>query len=44
MKVLLGLFAIILVTAIIYADYKWRRWMDARRAERDQGGPGWAHG
>ena len=36
MRVLLALFAIILVAAIVYADYKWRRWMDARRAERDR--------
>jgi hypothetical protein len=35
MRVLLALFAIILVAAIVYADYKWRRWISARRAERD---------
>lgn len=34
MKVFLGIVAILLIAGSIYADYKWRRWMAARRAER----------
>jgi hypothetical protein len=29
---------IVVIAATVFADYKWRRWMAARRAERDQGG------
>jgi hypothetical protein len=34
MKVLLAIVAAIIVAASLFADYKWRRWMAARRAER----------
>lgn len=34
MKVFLGVAAILLIAASFYADYKWRRWIAERRAER----------
>jgi hypothetical protein len=34
MKVLLAIVAAVIVAASLFADYKWRRWMAARRAER----------
>ncbi len=34
MKILIGFLAVFLVVASIFADYKWRRWMAARRRER----------
>ena len=34
MKILLGIFAIVLVAASFFADYKWRQWMAARRRDR----------
>lgn len=34
MKVFLGIVAVLLIAGSFYADYKWRRWMAARRAER----------
>ena len=34
MKILLGILALILVAASVYADYKWRQWMAARRRDR----------
>jgi len=34
MKLLLGILAVILVAASFFADYKWRRWMAARRQDR----------
>jgi hypothetical protein len=34
MKVFLGIVAILLIAGSFYADYKWRKWMAARRAER----------
>jgi hypothetical protein len=35
MKVFLGILAVFVVAASIVADYKWRRWMAARRADKD---------
>jgi hypothetical protein len=29
---------LVVIAASVFADYKWRRWMASRRAERDQGG------
>jgi hypothetical protein len=37
-KAILIFAVIVIVVAIVFADYKWRNWMAARRAERDQGG------
>jgi hypothetical protein len=34
MKLLLAIVAIVLVAGSFFADYKWRKWMAARRAER----------
>lgn len=42
MKLLLGILAVILVAASFIADYKWRQWMAARKAQQngsDNGGP-----
>jgi hypothetical protein len=35
MKLVLLIGAVLLVAATVFADYKWRRWMAARRRERD---------
>jgi hypothetical protein len=35
MKILLGILAVVLVAASVFADYKWRKWIAARRSERD---------
>ncbi len=34
MEILLTVIAVVMVAASIFADYKWRRWMAARRNER----------
>jgi hypothetical protein len=34
MKIFLGILAVILVVLSVFADYKWRRWMAARRRDR----------
>jgi hypothetical protein len=34
MKIFLGILAIVLVAASVFADYKWRQWMAARRRDR----------
>jgi len=34
MKILLGILAVVLVAASLFADYKWRQWMAARRRDR----------
>jgi hypothetical protein len=34
MKIFIGLLAIVLIAASLFADYKWRRWMANRRRER----------
>ena len=35
MHLLLGLLAVILVAVSLFADYKWRQWIAARKAKRD---------
>jgi len=35
MKPLLILAGVLLIAVFIFADYKWRQWMAARRRERD---------
>jgi hypothetical protein len=30
--------AVVVIAASMFADYKWRRWVAARQAERDAGG------
>jgi len=39
MKLLLGILALLVTAASIYADYKWRRWMAQRTAEKDPSAP-----
>jgi hypothetical protein len=34
MKILLGILAVLIVVASVFADYKWRQWMAARRRDR----------
>jgi hypothetical protein len=34
MKLLLGILALIVVIASLIADYKWRKWIAARRRDR----------
>jgi len=34
MKIFLGVLAVLVVAASVFADYKWRQWMAARRRDR----------
>jgi hypothetical protein len=34
MKILVAILVIVLVAASLFADYKWRQWMAARRRDR----------
>jgi len=34
MKIFLGILAVLAVAASLIADYKWRRWIAARRRDR----------
>jgi hypothetical protein len=34
MKIFLGILAVVIVAASVFADYKWRQWMAARRRDR----------
>ncbi len=36
MKLLLGIFALILAAVSLFADYKWRQWIAARKREHDR--------
>jgi cell division protein FtsL len=36
MKVLLVILVLLVVSGSVYADYRWRKWVAARRQERDQ--------
>jgi hypothetical protein len=36
MRLLLAIIAVLVLAASLYADYRWRRWMSARRQERDR--------
>jgi hypothetical protein len=35
MKLIIGLSALVLVILSLIADYKWKRWIAARKQERD---------
>jgi hypothetical protein len=35
MKVFLAIFIVVMIAGSLFADYKWRQWMAARRRERD---------
>lgn len=39
MKIVLIVVALTLVAASIFADYKWKQWIAARKAEREGSGP-----
>jgi hypothetical protein len=34
MKIILGILAILIIAASLFADYKWRHWIAARRRDR----------
>ena len=34
MKIFLGILIVLVVAASVFADYKWRKWMAARRRDR----------
>jgi hypothetical protein len=36
-KVILIIAAVVVIAVSVFADYRWRTWMAARRAERDAG-------
>jgi len=36
MKILLIIVAVLIIAGSVFADYKWRQWMAARRREHDQ--------
>ena len=36
MKILLAILALVLVAASLFADYKWRQWIAARRRDRQE--------
>jgi len=35
MKIFLIILAVLIIGASLFADYKWRQWMAARRHDRD---------
>jgi hypothetical protein len=35
MKLILIIVAVVVIAGSVFADWKWRRWMEARRHERD---------
>jgi len=35
MKLLLAIIAVLVLAASLYADYRWRRWMSARKAQHE---------
>lgn len=35
MKILLGILAVVLIAASLFADYKWRQWVAARKRDRE---------
>jgi hypothetical protein len=34
MKIFIAIFAAVLIAAFLFADWKWRQWMAARRRDR----------
>jgi hypothetical protein len=34
MKIILCILAILIIAVLLFADYKWRQWMAARRRDR----------
>jgi len=39
MKILLAAIVAIVIAGSVYADYRWRKWLEARRRERDSSNP-----
>jgi hypothetical protein len=39
MKLILTVVAVLVLTGSVVADYKWRKWMAARRSEREEQDP-----
>ncbi len=39
MKLILAAVVVLLIAGSFYADYRWKRWMAERRAERESGLP-----
>jgi len=35
MKIFLAVVAVLVIAGSLFADYKWRQWMEARRHEHD---------
>jgi hypothetical protein len=35
MKIVLGIVILVVIGASVFADYKWRAWMAARKRERE---------
>jgi hypothetical protein len=35
MNILIGILAVVVVAASLFADYKWRQWMAARRRDHE---------
>jgi hypothetical protein len=35
MKIILGIVILVVICASVFADYKWRAWMAARKRERE---------
>jgi hypothetical protein len=35
MKILLGVLAIVVIGASLFADYKWRQWIASRKRDRE---------
>ncbi len=36
MKTALLIVALVLITGSVYADYRWKRWMEERKKNRDE--------
>jgi hypothetical protein len=43
MKLFFAILAILLLAGSVFADYKWRQWMAARRAQHDSRNPDHHH-
>jgi len=39
MKLVLAIIAVLVLAASLYADYRWRRWISARKDEREDQDP-----
>jgi len=39
MRILLAVIIAIVIAGSVYADYRWRKWVEARRRERNSSNP-----